>query len=757
MNIFIIGFCTLLISAILWTSIPSVNSLPWIAVFAWLAFKKSKLLSGALLAVFFISLFVFRLFSVLDDLKNENEFNNGSALVRGEIVSFFGKQGEWASADIRILRPNSWLYPSSYLRLSWSDSPSLSRGQIWDFSLRLKPITSVLNQGGFNQQKYFLSKHIIAKGKVLKAKYVGQTLSLRNRMIESLLPIMTMVNGGDIFQALLLGDKQLITAERWQSLRETGTGHLVAISGLHLSVISIWSYFVSLVLLKQFHPTQTRSNLIIALCFSLFTAFSYAYLAGFSLATQRALVMIMMVFVLSLLKRHAAAWERLLYALFAVLLWDPLSFLSAGFWLSFSALGIIIFSANNLINEKQKFKAFVVLQFKLTLGLGIVQTLLFGGVGLYSFWINLLMVPWFSFVVIPISLMLFLCWGVAFIFSSDWSVVFFAFEWLILPFDMLLDLVKNDAGGWITFGGKGQALLLMLILAIVIYRFFPYKAWRALLILPVFPFVFWLYDFNGERWQLHLLDVGQGLAVVIEKNGRGIVYDTGAAFGNNFSYAERVIIPFLTYRHIQKIDYIFISHIDNDHAGGALMLKNKYVNSVMITDAFVGSQPCRPQIIQWQQLTIQILSPKRPSSGNNGSCVVKVFDDKYSVLLTGDIEKETEESLLKKYSQAKPSILKSNVVIAPHHGSRTSSLQEFIEAVKPELTLFAAGYGNHYGFPKPDVVSRYQKRGSKILTSGDTGQISVTFDEQMWRIRTYRGNLSPFWYNQIFELTLPDS
>jgi competence protein ComEC len=237
--------------------------------------------------------------------------------------------------------------------------------------------------------------------------------------------------------------------------------------------------------------------------------------------------------------------------------------------------------------------------------------------------------------------------------------------------------------------------------------------------------------------------------VVVEKDDRALIYDTGAAFGDDFSYSDRVIIPFLNTRGLTDIDFIVISHGDNDHAGGAQVLAKAYPQATWITDVdHLNAQPCLPQQIDWQQLTLHFISPQTQAGGNNASCVLRIDDGQQSLLLSGDIEKETESILIERVQAG--FILKSQVLIAPHHGSRTSSTLAFIEKVAPELVLFPAGLNNRYGFPKADVVARYQALQINHLTTGIEGQISVTFEQGRLDVKTYRQDLAPFWYNRLF-------
>ncbi|MBE8167360.1 MAG: MBL fold metallo-hydrolase, partial [Shewanella sp.] len=253
---------------------------------------------------------------------------------------------------------------------------------------------------------------------------------------------------------------------------------------------------------------------------------------------------------------------------------------------------------------------------------------------------------------------------------------------------------------------------------------------------------------NSNIWNLHLLDVGQGLAVVVEKNGRGFIYDTGAAYGESFSYADRAVVPFLNSSGLTEIDFIAISHSDNDHAGGLSVLREQFPNADIIANAdkLAPTQDCHPRQFDWQGLTITILWPSSKIKGNDGSCVMKISDGRHSVLLPGDIEQYAEYSLVSENVE-----LRSDILVAPHHGSRTSSSPAFVKAVSPELLLVPAGFNNRYGFPKEDVMQRYININSEIVVTGLQGQITVIFDEKGYRYQTYRSNFAPYWYNQLFK------
>lgn len=758
------GFSATLLSAMLWPSLLPIGCLPYLCLGALILFKKAPSLSGALLAMFWLTGFCLVL------SRQDLPLSQQPTQVRGEIISLVSQNSDWVSFDIVVDKPNLILGPRAKLRLTWQSDAALRVGQVWDFTFMPKSISSVLNQGGYNEQKQLISQHIVGKGRVIHATRHVEYFSLRNHLITQLTPKLSGLMQGDILLALILGDKQLISQTKWQALRQTGTGHLVAISGLHLSVVTAWVYACALFLLTRFASHPSRRNLVLALMLAGVSALFYSYLAGFAVSTQRALVMILLVMLLSLLRRYSSAWDRLLFALFVVLFIDPLACLSAGFWLSFCALAIILYTLESAkvaqsIDSKATFLAksrvrliqFWSIQWRLSLILGLVQAIFFGGVSLHSLWMNMLVVPWFSLLVIPLSMLAFIVWWLGDLLGLLWMAPFQLADLTLIPFGKLLEVSDDLPGHWHSVSDAALGLGLCMLVALTLWRYVPYRRqyWQwhlviGLLCLPLILSVFLRVTASKTaQWTLHLLDVGQGLAAVVEKDNRALVYDTGAAFGEDFSYSERVIIPFLNTRGLADIDYIVISHGDNDHAGGAQVLAKAYPQANWITDVdHLNGQPCLPQQIEWQQLTLRFISPQTQSGGNNASCVLRIDDGQQSLLLSGDIEKETESVLIER-AQAGVT-LKSQVLIAPHHGSRTSSTQAFIDSVAPKLVLFPAGLNNRYGFPKDDVVERYQARRIRHLTTGMEGQISVTFEHGTLEVKNYRRDFAPFWYNRLF-------
>ena len=807
MNQFIYGFCACSLSAMLWPSLVPIGYLPMVCLLVVLCLKNASFLAGCLFAILWLSAFVQCLF------LHQNTEKPQQIQFTAQIVTLVSQNSDWISFDARLI-PQIQKRPffeakaldnvQRYYRLTWQKPAKIEPGQIWQFTARMKGISSIQNQGGFNQQKHFISQHIIAKGRVKQATLVSSEPSIRQILMDRTRPVLQSLPQADILQALIFGDKTSLTDERWQQLRQTGAGHLVAISGLHLSVVFGLFYgllrLVSRGLSLQQHGMRGQIIMVVAALITL----GYGYLSGFAIATQRALLMMLLLVMFSLVKQFSHSWDRLIYALFIVLLVDPVATLGAGIWLSFLALGIILLAVtpqplsttssahqpnDTPVNIKQQLmskwsvlwqaiKVLWSIQWRLALGLGGLQAILFGMVTPHSIWLNLLFVPWFSVVVIPLTMLCFCLWLLSsFILAvigaesttitNIGSAILTLADTSLLPFVELLRLSDKLPWALLPISEQVLAALLFLLVALVfIYTRLASVFDKRMMVfcLGILCLPIGLHGLQalqqrdvstallGTQWQMHVLDVAQGMAIVMQQGKHGLIYDTGAAYGE-FSYAKRAILPFLAARGITHIDYIIVSHDDNDHVGGLSVLADAFPSSQLIADFSINahtsvpvSQACRGDI-RWKNVDIHLL-PNQLQNGNdnNNSCVMSLTDGHSRVLLTGDIEALREQSLLQFSAN-----LDADILLVPHHGSRTSSTADFINAVTPQLAIFTAGFANQYGFPKADVIERYQQHDIAILKTGHVGQISISFSTTGYKIATYRQDIAPFWYNHLFK------
>lgn len=649
-----------------------------------------------------------------------------------------------------------------HIRLSWyRDFPlSVTVGRPMDLIVRLKPPRGFSNPGGFDYERWLFSHGIGATGYVKARADPGQSLlldqhsrsqpsdplaksfmvsvnRLRQELRGALNTALTDSDYSGLVLALAIGDKSRISRSQWDVLRYTGTSHLVAISGLHIGLVAGLMYFLMRWLWARSTWLTCRFAAPRAAALSaLGAALIYAGLAGFAIPTQRALIMVA-------IAMFALIWGRLLqpsqvlcFALLGVLLLDPLSVLSPGFWLSFWAVAVILFNSTGRIGRPGKARVLLGIHIWVVIGLTPLLVILFQHVSLGAPVANVVAVPWISWVTVPLVLtgtvLLLLSpplgtfvLGLA---EGSLELVWYWLEWLAH-----LPLSQFSVGTPLWWTWLPALLGVVWLLA---PRGLPAR-WLALpMVLPLFLTLPERPDVGG--FDLSLLDVGQGLAVVVQTRNHVMVYDTGPRFSNSFDAGSAVITPFLRQFHRGTVDKLVVSHGDADHVGGALgLIKNVNVKQILAAEGQVKvltHDICQAAASwQWDGVSFRILYPfdgqpvVTQSRDNNYSCVLKISTKKgQSVLLSGDIEAEAERLLLKFHGEE----LRSDVLVVPHHGSRTSSTPEFVRAVKPRYALVPAGYRNRFHFPATDVVKVYRQNGSEIFNTGETGAISFQFTGQ---------------------------
>jgi competence protein ComEC len=633
-----------------------------------------------------------------------------------------------------------WQNPG-YISLSWSDEPStaLQPGQKWQFAVRLKRVHAMRNPGVSDYSMYLFQKRILTTGSIQdEAKLLSQP-SLYNidywryRIINAIRQAVGDQPSMGILIGLAVGERQWISQQQRQVLAKTGTAHLIAISGLHVGLIAALSFMLFWILRRVFrlYPnflTRFIPAPLFALVFSLFAATCYALLAGFTLPTQRALIMLSVAASAILLARNIAISRILVLTLFAVLIWDPLSVLSAGFWLSFGAVAVILYALSNRNEPRLSALSRWGLgswrtQWAVTLGLIPIVLAIFGYVSITSLVANTIAIPWVSFVIVPLTLL-----GTILILFAPtigtWLLELAAntFDALWVSISWLANLPiwqQHTPPLW-------SVIVAMIGVAILLLpRGFPARWIGIFWLLPLF-FIPPPKPKDGEVW-LDLLDVGQGLAAVIRTKNSVLVYDTGAKYCSGFNTGEAVVVPFLRAKGIKKIDKLVISHGDNDHIGGtASVLENLTVTEILTsaTDKLNGIKCQNGQNWQIDGVHFQILHPPANYAAkktNDHSCVLKVSATGGTILLPGDIEKRSERYLVKHANKQ----LNSDILIVPHHGSSTSSTAAFIDAINPKIALFAVGYRNRFGHPKPKVLEAYHERNITTWQTVNKGAISI--------------------------------
>ena len=605
-------------------------------------------------------------------------------------------------------------------------------GDVLAAKLRLKRPHGYMNPGGFDYERYLFSRRIGATGYVRDFRLVGRggersLQTLRYRLYERMKALGTPHIGAVI--ALSLGERGLLTKENREVLLATGTGHLFAISGLHITLVFGFVLFLFRFLWTKFllEPTLWPS-LLAAMIPAFLAACVYAWLAGFTIPTQRALIMLGCVVGCALLRRRISITGALAPAIVAVLVYDPLSTLTASFWMSFIAVGLIALCLR--LHPWQQKIMWVKMQITLALALLPVGLWFFGQGALVAPLANMVAIPVVSLLILPSILL------AVPLLPFDIG----AAEYLVRFADLLLGLLWQG-GEWI---GRFDFLQLQYrppawsypfalvgIVAILLASRWRYKLAAAILLLPLSVSV----D-NGLQkgaFEVTFLDVGQGLSAFVATREHTLLFDTGPSYGESFSAAEAAVVPYLRSRRVSRLDTLLISHSDNDHAGGMEIILDrfkpeKHLGNAAVRETKEEAEVCRKgQSWVWDGVVFEIIHPPSESNsrirGNNASCVLKVTAQDHSLLLTADIEKASEELLLAQEREK----LGASVLLVPHHGSLTSSSDAFVAAVHPRIAVVTSGYRNRFGLPKQEILDKYLAVCARVFDTARTGALTLGF------------------------------
>jgi competence protein ComEC len=639
------------------------------------------------------------------------------------------------------------------IKLSWQDSNQLLKmGDRVSLIVKLKPPHGFANQGGFSYQKWLLLKGFRATGYVVNKtpmKVIKKGSSLRQTIFDQLEQKTSLSPYQGLLLALSIGEKHHISDKQWQLIKGAGISHLLAISGLHIGIVFLFATLITKFVTKSVCLIFDKhcNAPLLGLIGGMLAAISYAWLAGFSLPTVRALIMLSVVVMAIGLKRNTSSRSILTTALVAILMVSPLSLLEPGLWLSFMAVIIIVTTFWWLPNGKNGWRLFSLIKMQLALFVFMLplSVIIFNGYSLFSSLVNLLAVPWVSFVTVPITLI-----ATVFILvdlPADW-LMWIASQSLRLLFVALeLPWLKNS---WQSVGHLPWYCWLCLALFCVGWLMPMSRKIRLVSLILILPASLSLISSN-DHWKINVLDVGQGLSVAIEKNNQLLIYDLGPIYKSGFNTVEHVVLPFMVYNGYDSVDQLFISHSDSDHAGAFNQFVSATNPNIIYAPHKVNptANRCFVDQYQWQGLQIDILWPidqhSQPSNSNDSSCVVRISSATQSVLLTGDISKRVEQMLVDIYGAQ----LHSTILLAPHHGSNSSSSQGFIDAVNPQYVIYSSGFLNRYNFPRQAVQARYQSHSVIQLNTAQTGQITFKINQANLELSQARTDVIAQWfYNQ---------
>lgn len=653
--------------------------------------------------------------------------------------------------------------PKALVQLSWQEAPEkLHVGDQWQFLVHLKRIHSLMNPGGFNYETWSFQEGIRATGYVVSkegvlissAWYHHLLDRLREYINENIKENLPKTRTSSWLTALALGERHDISPDDWQVLRNTGTNHLMAIAGLHIGFMATFFYRMVAWIWRR-RPQLTlkipaqHAGAIAALAIT----FIYSAMAGFSIPTQRACLMLSLFLITLLLRRKILSWPTWSAALFFILLSNPLSVLTASFWLSFGSVALIIYGMSGYLAPKGLWWKHGRIQWVIAVGLIPLSIGWFQQYSLVSFVANSIAIPCIGFFVVPLTV--FGCFFLFFSAKLGAILLWLADKVLSLLWIFLVYLSHLSwASCYQAVPTMGYIIIACIGIVILLLPVgFPGRVVGILWLLPCLMYRP-PHPAPGDVW-LTLLDVGQGLSTVVQTQHHILVFDAGARLSDHNDMGENVVVPFLRSLSVRYIDRLVISHSDNDHIGGAPAIL-KQIPTYLIESSVPYKFPAMPasyclrgETWQWDQVIFQFLYPTRDklSLDNNSSCVLRITTGNQHILLTGDIEKLAEEYLMN-FSAAD---LAADILVAPHHGSRTSALNEFIFAIHPHIVLFSVGYRNRYHFPDPAVVKKYQNIGAELYDTVHAGaiQIQLKMRQLPFHIALYRFDHQGYWSDEV--------
>lgn len=685
------------------------------------------------------------------------------------------ERGERFEFDVEAVHTAGAIVPP-HIMLSWyrswddideagkdDEARALRPGERWCFTVKLKRPHGNANPHGFDYEAWLLERNIRATG-TIRARAGVQRLddfvwrpgyavervreAIRNRFLSAL-PDAPYLG---VLIALSVGDQRSIPGDQWQVFNRTGVTHLLSVSGLHVTMVAalfaaainfLWRRSERFMLML---PAQKAAVLA-----GWLAAFSYALLAGFEVPAQRTLYMLSVVALALLSGRNFGASRTLLCAMLVVLVLDPFAILAIGFWLSFGAVFILFWVGTARIGEARGWRSALarwgIAQWAVTIGSVPLLLFFFQQLSLVSPLANALAIPFVSFIVTPLAL----------IFAVlPWPPLLQFDHWMLAQLMKLLEWL----GGYPVWQQPAPPLWTsVLALAGVIWlllpRGFPSR-WIG--VFPLLPALLWVSPrpAPGEAW-IDVLDVGQGSAVLVRTAEHAMLYDAGPLYSAQSDAGQRVVVPYLRATGIRRLDALVVSHRDKDHSGGVAAVQAALpIFRTLSSMPELGGELCAAgQHWTWDGVRFDILHPKaevyvakdvtqkitKTTATNRMSCVLRISTSVRSMLLTGDIEARDEKAIVER----SPSLVRSDVLLVPHHGARASSSQQFIDAVGARDIVFSAGYRNAFNHPRPEVLERYSA-GRHWRTDRD-GAIRIVLGE-IGKLSAWRAERRRYWQSQ---------
>lgn len=680
---------------------------------------------------------------------------NEERWVRGTIASLPERADEPAGEDGAPRR--TWRFTfvpepgadlPSRIRVSWYRTDAVpAGGQCWRLKLRLRAPHGSLNPGGFDYEAWLFRQHLGATATVREAESCAAAgawpvLRLRQAWSDRVDATLGARRGAALLKALTIGATAELGDADWDAFRLTGTTHLIAISGFNLALVSGFAYFVlrwawSLSAWLCLRLPAQRA----ALFGSAGVATVYALLAGFEPPVARALFMLLVLVAAAALYRFTQPSRALALAWLAIVAADPCAVLAPGLWLSFAAVGAIFYLVVGRWRPQPAWRAAVRVQLFLSFVLAPLTLFYFHGLAWAAPFVNLLAVPLFALLT-PALLLVALAASLSPALAGAWlPPTATLLEWVLAA---LQALAAHWPLAWLPSAPPLAALALALLGSLLLFApaGLPLRPLGALCLLPLL----WppQQPVRGGL-ELHVLDVGQGLSVLVRTARHSLLFDAGPAYEDGFDAGAAVVAPYVLTRGLRGVDLLVLSHGDRDHAGGVPALRR--LLRPMREIGTERGEPCRDgERWEWDGVRFALLHPPAAAGAddartdNDRSCVLKI-DGPFSLLLPGDIERRAEARLL----DAHPAALRADVLLAPHHGSRSSSSPVFVAAVGAREVIFASGWHNRFGHPRAEVVRRYLDCGARLSMSGEAGAITIFRAGDTLRVERWRERAAHYW------------
>ncbi len=670
--------------------------------------------------------------------------------------------------------------------------PKILPGQMWQLPVKLQKPRGQLNPHAFDFEAWAYMNNFGAVGYVGnkgEAILLPQSKFTFEIWIESIrenlkVKITKAFPNKDpylgVLIALVIGDQSAINQADWKIFNRSGIGHLISISGLHITMLAGIGFFLGRFFWARFGSQLLMPTQLVSFFAGALVAYSYTWIAGFQIPAQRT-TMMLLIFGWSLYRgRLISPFDVWLLALWMVLVINPLAILMPGFWLSFGAVAIILYGMLELNQEftdvdnyylsrlRKSILSAARVQLVVTVGLIPLTAWWFSSISIISPIANAIAIPLISFVTTPFAIL-----G-AFLpsFIGNWFLEFAHLSVELLMFFLepmarwqwaVMDVTKPSFWRFlIAMGG--------VVLTIAPGSLRAYIKWRCIgvvslfaLFIPAFPSI------GSGEFRALVWDIGQGSAVLVQTKTKALLFDSGPVGGKSNDPGERILLPYLKAEGINRLDVLAISHKDSDHIGGARSLLagvdiSQVIGSIprkhfiyqIFDQSSIPMRPCRAgDQWSWDGVKFEVFHPASYASFDEGfhhgkaneiSCVIRVSNDSHALWLTGDVEREGEAAIVMRLRRSKEAGTIKNVLMAPHHGSNTSSSLDFLNQISPDWAFSQSGHKNRYGHPHPKVVSRYETRGVSLLDTSKTGAQEWNFAHDGLKIELYREGKRKIWH-----------